>query len=85
MTVIPCCFLTDSELILGDRREQSLVEILAGEACQSLIDRHEKGDLKGLPCEKCDQRYVPKKSPLLYSTDENFNINTTSGTKINLL
>jgi MoaA/NifB/PqqE/SkfB family radical SAM enzyme len=84
LKVIPCCFLTNGELILGDLGKQSLREVLMGEPYQDLTQRHKLGELKGLPCDKCDQRYVPKKSPLLYSTDKSFGVNKTSSTRFNL-
>jgi radical SAM protein with 4Fe4S-binding SPASM domain len=83
-TVIPCCFLMDSEITLGNTYEDSISEILKGEKFKELRRKHMEGELEGLPCLYCDQRLVLEESPLLYSTigDE---INTTSSVKFNLL
>lgn len=83
-TVIPCCFLTDSEIILGNTYEDSIADILRGEKYQELIGKHTSGNLKGLVCQYCDQRLVLDHSPLLYSSNGN-GINQTSSTKFNLL
>ena len=83
--VIPCCFLTDAEIVLGDAHEQTLEEILKGEPYRELRKRHEEGDLKGLPCENCDQLNQKEESPLLYSNrDTERKISTTSSIKFDL-
>jgi len=82
-TVIPCCFLTDSEIILGDTYVDSIEDIVKGERFNELRRKHESGDLSGLACESCDQLFIGE-SPLLYSTIEN-GINKTSSTKFKLL
>ena len=82
--VIPCCFITDGEIILGDTHVDSIADILRGEKYRELRRKHETGDLTGLPCETCDQLTIQEISPLLYSTIDN-KINTTSSTKFNLL
>ena len=80
--VIPCCFLTDSEIILGNVKENKLKDILEGEAYRELRREHKEGDLSGLPCEHCDQLNIEDESPLLYSTiDKNRTINCTSSMK----
>jgi radical SAM protein with 4Fe4S-binding SPASM domain len=84
-TVIPCCFLTNSELILGDTYKNTVKEILEGEAYQALRLRHNNADLSGLPCETCDQLNIEDEKPLLYSSrDPERNIDTTSGIKFKL-
>ena len=83
--VIPCCFLTDAEIVLGDTYSNSLEEILKGEPYEQLREKHKTGNLNGLPCKECDQRYILDESPLLYSTiDPECNINKTSSTKFKL-
>lgn len=83
-TVIPCCFLMDSEIVLGNTYEESILQILCGDDFQELRRKHRKGELEGLPCLYCDQRLVLEESPLLYSTIGD-DINTTSSSKFNLL
>jgi organic radical activating enzyme len=83
--VIPCCFLTNGELILGDTYKNTVKEILEGEAYQSLRLKHNYADLSGLPCETCDQLNIEDEKPLLYSSrDPERNIDTTSGIKFKL-
>jgi radical SAM protein with 4Fe4S-binding SPASM domain len=82
-TVIPCCFLTDSEIVLGDTHVETIEEILKGERFNELRRKHGERDLSGLACETCDQLYVGE-SPLLYSTVE-AGVNKTSSQKFNLL
>jgi len=82
--VIPCCFLTNGEIILGDTYKNSIKDILRSEKYQELRWKHETGDLTGLPCETCDQLMIQETSPLLYSSIDS-EINKTSSTKFNLL
>jgi len=82
--VIPCCFLTNGEIILGDTYENSIEDILRSEKYRELKRKHDTGDLTGLPCETCDQLMIQDISPLLYSSIDN-EINKTSSTKFNLL
>ncbi|MFX0194547.1 MAG: radical SAM/SPASM domain-containing protein [Candidatus Hodarchaeota archaeon] len=83
-TVIPCCFLTDSEIVLGDTHKNTIEEILKGDAYKELRRKHMEGNLKGLVCQYCDQRLLLDESPLLYSSNGT-GINQTSSTKFNLL
>jgi len=83
-TVIPCCFLTDSEIVLGDTYKNSILEILGGDEYRELRRKHKEGELEGLPCLYCDQRLIPEESPLLYSSISD-GINKTSSMKFNLL
>lgn len=83
--VIPCCFLTNAELILGNAHKQTLKGILKGKAYSEFRRKHEKGDLNGLPCENCDQLNIEQESPLLYSNrDPEKNLDTTSSIKFKL-
>lgn len=82
--VIPCCFLTNGEIILGDTYVDSIEDILKGEKYREFRRKHDREDLTGLPCEHCDQLMIQEKSPLLYSTIDN-EINKTSSKKFNLL
>jgi radical SAM protein with 4Fe4S-binding SPASM domain len=84
--VIPCCFLTDGEIILGNTYESTIEYILKDDPYEELRQRHEKGDLRGLPCEHCDQRFIPNESPLLYSNrDEAKKLGCTSSIKFNIM
>ncbi len=84
--VIPCCFLTNGEIILGDLNEQSLLAVLQGGEYIKLQRRHRENDLAGLPCHTCDQRYEYKKSPLLYSNrDPEMELNKTSTCKVKIV
>lgn len=84
-TVIPCCFLTDAEIVLGNIHEQTLEEILNGKAYTKLRKKHQIGDLSGLPCENCDQLNIELQSPLLYSDrDPERKINVTSSLKFSM-
>jgi radical SAM protein with 4Fe4S-binding SPASM domain len=65
--VIPCCFLTDGEVILGNTYNHTIKEILQGDAYQKLQRNHKTKELECLPCENCDQRFESEASPLLYS------------------
>jgi len=82
--VIPCCFMTNGEVILGDTHKDTLENIIKGKKYNAFRKAHETGNLKGLPCENCDQLYIGD-NPLLYSSrDKDRNINVTSSTKFNL-
>ena len=83
-TVIPCCFLMNSEIVLGNTYEDSIADILKGDKFRELRRKHMEGELEGLPCLYCDQRLVLEESPLLYSSIGD-DINKTSSTKFNLL
>ena len=82
--VIPCCFMTNGEVILGDTYEDTLEVIIKGKEYNAFRKKHETGNLTGLPCENCDQLYIGE-NPLLYSSrDKDRNINVTSSTKFSL-
>jgi len=83
--VIPCCFLTNAEVVLGDTHKNTIEEILKGKKYRVFRKCHENGALGELPCETCDQRYVLARSPLLYSNvDETCSVGKTSSTKFSL-
>jgi radical SAM protein with 4Fe4S-binding SPASM domain len=83
-TVIPCCFLTNSELVLGDTYTHTIKEILGSDKYAILRNAHESGNMTGLPCAECDQLNVGD-DPLLYSNrDERRTIGSTSSIKFNL-
>ena len=66
-TVIPCCFLTNSEMVMGMLNGHTIQNVLEGEKYQELRRRHEDGDLEGTVCATCDQLNVEEESPLLWS------------------
>lgn len=83
--IIPCCFLTNAEIVLGNAHKQTLEEILKGKPYEEFRQRHEEGNLEGLPCYDCDQRNIEHENPLLYSNrDKERKINTTSSMKFEL-
>jgi radical SAM protein with 4Fe4S-binding SPASM domain len=80
--VIPCCFLTNGEVILGNAFTHSIEEILEGDRYQQFQHAHREGALHGYACIACDQRIVLDESPLLYSNrDLTMEINKTSTCK----
>ena len=82
-TVIPCCFLTNSELVLGDTNKKTIWEILNGLSYFWIRNKHIQGDLAELPCETCDQLNLNEESPLLYSNrDPKMVIGKTSTAKV---
>ena len=85
-SVIPCCFLTDNELVMGNTNNDSIKDILEGKSYQDLRAKHESGNLKGLPCDHCDQLFNDE-VPMLYSNRNmiGFSRGTTSSLKYNLL
>ena len=83
--VIPCCFLTDAEIVLGNIHDSALLDILVGEKYERLREMHYYGEYNNVPCETCDQRNIEDENPLLYSSrDPNKEIGKTSTTKFNL-
>jgi len=83
-TVIPCCFLTNSEIVLGDTYKDSIEDILKGEQYYRLRGAHKTGQLAGYACYKCDQLNEGD-SPLLYSSrDGGRKLGHTSSIKFNL-
>jgi len=85
-TIIPCCFLTNSELVLGSVHDDTIADILNGNKYEDLRRKHWDGDLSGLPCEFCDQLNEEPESPLLYSNrDPEKRVGRTSTCKVNVL
>ena len=81
--VIPCCFLTDGEVVLGNAFENSIQDILEDEPYKKLRSAHRDNNLCGYPCAVCDQRLVLDESPLLYSNrDPDMEIDKTSTCKV---
>jgi radical SAM protein with 4Fe4S-binding SPASM domain len=79
--VIPCCFLTNAEVVLGNTYVTTLKDIINGRKYDMFRACHKKG---ALPCVTCDQLNTGD-SPLLYSTlDKSCSIGRTSSTKFNL-
>lgn len=84
-SVIPCCFLTNSEVVLGNAVEDGILDTLRGVTYEEFRDRHRTGEYEGLPCETCDQRHIGD-TPLLYSNrDPERKIGVTSTCKIKVL
>lgn len=65
-TIIPCCFLTNSELVMGDLKLDNMAYILNNEAYRRLRHQHSKNELV-FPCSECDQLNDNGFSPLLWS------------------
>ena len=84
-TVIPCCFLTNSEIVLGNCHDNRLVDILNDAPYAFLRAQHSTGILDGLPCATCDQLNCEDESPLIYSNrDPSMATGLTSTAKINV-
>ena len=84
--VIPCCFLTDGEVVLGNTYKQTIKNILNGDTYRGFQRKHETGALGNLPCGTCDQRFERSdESPLLFSNrDPDRELNKLSTSKISL-
>ena len=84
-TMIPCCFITNSEIVLGDTTDASVEEVLKNDAYNRLREAHMTGDLNGYVCRSCDQLNQEEENPLLYSTrDPRREIGKTSTCKIDV-
>lgn len=84
-TVIPCCFITNSEIVLGDTTDCSIEDVLKNEAYAKLREAHMTGNLNGYVCGMCDQLNEETENPLLYSTrDTTREIGKTSTCKISV-
>ncbi len=82
--MIPCCFLTNAEIVLGSTYKKSIEDILKGDAYKGLRKKHESGDMQGLACETCCQLNIGD-NPLLYSTvDPSCETGKTSSAKFKL-
>ncbi len=81
--VIPCCFLMNGEIVLGNVNDSPLIDILNGEKYEDLRQMHKTGKYKNVPCETCDQRNIDQS--LLYSNrDPSLTVGKTSTTKFNV-
>lgn len=85
--MILCCFDYNGELSIGSTNVHSIKKILEDSTELRRYRRlHDTGNLAGLPCEKCDQRFVYTESPLLYSNEqEDKSLHKTSITKVSLV
>jgi radical SAM protein with 4Fe4S-binding SPASM domain len=84
-SVIPCCFLTNSEIILGNVNDQSIRDILDGFEYARLRKAHNDGNLDGYACKMCDQLNVNDINPLLYSNrDQECCTDKTSTCKVSV-
>jgi len=83
-TVIPCCFLTNSEIVLGTTYKNTIEEILKGDEYARLRKSHETGKLGRWACKDCDQ-LNENDNPLLYSNRDNgHSLGTTSSIKFQM-
>jgi len=84
--VIPCCFLTDGEVVLGNTYKQTIKNILTEDTYRAFQRKHETESLGNLPCGTCDQRFERSdESPLLYSNrDPDKGLNKLSTSKFSL-
>jgi radical SAM protein with 4Fe4S-binding SPASM domain len=79
-----CCFDYNAEMTVGNTYKNTIEEILKGRSFKIIRNRHEKGEIDGLPCESCDQLNIGD-NPLIYSSvDESCSAGKTSSTKFNL-
>lgn len=85
--MVLCCFDYEGELSIGSTYVHSIEKILtASTELRRYRKLHNSGQLSGLICENCDQRFVYKESPLLYSNEqEDKSLNKTSITKCDLV
>lgn len=84
-TVMICCFDYNGEMTVGDTKKDSIESIMKGDNFNIIREKHRSGDLKGLPCDTCDQLNISDNNPLLYSNrDPERKINCTSSTKYQL-
>ena len=82
-SVIPCCFLTNGEIVLGNIHDNRIIDILRLHQYEEFRDMHRTGIYRNVPCETCDQRNIEKETPLLYSSrDTDRKIGVTSTCKI---
>ena len=85
-TVIPCCFITNSEIVLGNTYKNTIYEILMSDEYEKLRMAHRIGKLQSWSCVECDQLFDNGvESPLLYSNlDKEMKTGKTSIVKFNL-
>jgi hypothetical protein len=83
--MIVCCFDFDGRLNVGDTYWDNIETILKDTRFDIIRERHARGDLSGLICDKCDQLNIEDESPLLYSSrDATRTVGKTSSTKFNM-
>jgi radical SAM protein with 4Fe4S-binding SPASM domain len=57
-TVVPCCVDFESQMPLGNVKNQTLLQIWNGEPLRQLREKHVKAELEAVPlCAKCDFPY----------------------------
>jgi len=84
-TVMVCCFDYNGNMTVGDLKKESIEDVLKGAKFEAIREKHRTGNLKGLPCDTCDQLNLGNGNPLLYSNrDPDRNTNCTSSTKFQL-
>jgi MoaA/NifB/PqqE/SkfB family radical SAM enzyme len=83
--MVVCCFDYDGRMVVGDTKTDKLEDIIKGERFNRIREKHNTGDLSGLPCESCDQLNIEEENPLLYSSvDKDRAIGKTSSLKFKL-
>ena len=67
-----CCFDFNHQIIIGDLREQTLKEILAGKKLDEIRSIHSRGSFEDCEyiCKDCDQIF-PRQDALIYSSHPN--------------
>jgi len=76
--VVPCCFDYDSRIILGDLKDQTLSDVVRGEAYDRLRRAHESGEFYKYPfCDSCDQ-LKKREDVLVYTTIKNSKVGATN-------
>lgn len=66
-SLIPCCFLTNNEMVMGSMNGSGMRGVLEDEPYRELQRKHTDGDLTGTVCDTCDQLNMETESPLLWS------------------
>lgn len=83
-TMMVCCFDYNGVMTIGDTSYESIPRILNGDILRGIREKHRSGDLRGLPCETCDQLNIGD-TPLLWSNrDPEKKLNVSSATKIKI-
>lgn len=83
-TVIPCCFLTNSEIVLGTTYKNTIEEILKGDEYARLRKSHETGKVGRWACKSCDQLNINEDQLLYSNRDNGCSLGTTSSIKFKL-
>ena len=83
--MIVCCFDFDGRMEVGDTYWDNLEDIIKGHKFNFIREKHARGDLSGLICDRCDQLNIEDETPLLYSSrDITRTVGKTSSTKFNM-